>query len=33
MHHRIRAHYIRMPDLAEAWAQDKPRGKTTFSTK
>src|SRR5699024_1856135 len=33
--HRIRAHYIRMPDLAEAWAlaQDKPNGKTTFLKK
>ncbi|MDV8001436.1 ATP-binding protein [Rhodococcus sp. IEGM 1408] len=33
--HRIRAHYIRMPDLAEAWAlaRDKPRGTTTFLKK
>jgi len=33
--HRIRAHYIRMPDLAETWAlaQDKPNGKTTFLKK
>ncbi len=33
--HRIRAHYIRMPDLAEAWAlaRDKPQGQTKFLTK
>lgn len=33
--HRIRAHYIRMPDLAEAWAQakDKPMGKAKFLRK
>ncbi|MGP5733044.1 ATP-binding protein [Arthrobacter rhombi] len=33
--HRIRAHYIRMPDLAEAWAQaqDKPSGATKFLKK
>jgi DNA replication protein DnaC len=34
-HHRIRAHYIRMPDLEEAWAQaqDKPSGATKFLRK
>lgn len=33
--HRIRAHYIRMPDLAEAWAlaRDKPLGTTKFLRK
>ncbi|AZL05764.1 ATP-binding protein [Brevibacterium aurantiacum] len=33
--HRIRAHYIRMPDLEEAWAQalDKPMGTTKFLKK
>nr|WP_209895655.1 ATP-binding protein [Brachybacterium fresconis] len=33
--HRIRAHYIRMPDLAEAWAlaRDKPQGKNKFLRK
>jgi DNA replication protein DnaC len=33
--HRIRAHYIRMPDLAEAWAmaRDKPLGTTKFLKK
>ncbi len=33
--HRIRAHYIRMPDLEEAWtlAQDKPSGATKFLNK
>lgn len=33
--HRIRAHYIRMPDLEEAWtlAQDKPSGATKFLKK
>lgn len=33
--HRIRAHYIRMPDLEEAWAQarDKPLGQTKFLNK
>ncbi|TCW19940.1 ATP-binding protein [Dietzia cinnamea] len=33
--HRIRAHYIRMPDLAEAWAlaRDKPNGTSTFLKK
>jgi len=33
--HRIRAHYIRMPDLAEAWAlaRDKPNGSSTFLKK
>jgi len=33
--HRIRAHYIRMPDLAEAWAlaKDKPQGQTKFLKK
>ncbi|SFV22314.1 ATP-binding protein [Micrococcus terreus] len=33
--HRIRAHYIRMPDLAEAWAlaRDKPHGQRTFLKK
>ncbi len=33
--HRIRAHYIRMPDLEEAWAlaRDKPQGATTFLKK
>lgn len=33
--HRIRAHYIRMPDLAEAWAlaKDKPLGATKFLKK
>ncbi|KAB1640408.1 ATP-binding protein [Gulosibacter chungangensis] len=33
--HRIRAHYIRMPDLAEAWAlaKDKSHGTTTFLKK
>lgn len=33
--HRIRAHYIRMPDLEEAWAQavDKPQGTTKFLRK
>lgn len=30
--HRIRAHYVRMPDLEEAWAlaKDKPLGATKF---
>lgn len=33
--HRIRAHYIRMPDLEEAWlqAQDHPNGATKFLKK
>jgi DNA replication protein DnaC len=33
--HRIRAHYIRMPDLAEAWAlaRDKPLGTTKLLKK
>ena len=33
--HRIRAHYIRMPDLEEAWAlaKDKPHGQTKFLRK
>ncbi|MGO1699883.1 MAG: ATP-binding protein [Micrococcaceae bacterium] len=33
--HRIRAHYIRMPDLEEAWAlaRDKPLGTTKFLKK
>ncbi|MDN5743049.1 MAG: ATP-binding protein [Yaniella sp.] len=33
--HRIRAHYIRMPDLEEAWAQakDKPSGAAKFLRK
>jgi DNA replication protein DnaC len=33
--HRIRAHYIRMPDLEEAWAlaSDKPQGATKFLKK
>ena len=33
--HRIRAHYIRMPDLEEAWAlaKDKPLGSTKFLKK
>ena len=33
--HRIRAHYIRMPDLEEAWmlARDKPQGQTKFLKK
>lgn len=33
--HRIRAHYIRMPDLEEAWAiaKDKPLGTTKFLRK
>ena len=33
--HRFRAHYIRMPDLEEAWAQalDKPQGTTKFLRK
>lgn len=33
--HRIRAHYIRMPDLEEAWAlaKDKPLGATKFLKK
>jgi DNA replication protein DnaC len=33
--HRIRAHYIRMPDLEEAWAlaKDKPLGPTKFLRK
>ncbi|MDZ7881453.1 MAG: ATP-binding protein [Mycobacterium sp.] len=33
--HRIRAHYIRMPDLEETWAlaRDKPQGTTKFLTK
>lgn len=33
--HRIRAHYIRMPDLEEAWtlAKDKPQGQTKFLRK
>ena len=33
--HRIRAHYIRMPDLAEAWhlAKDKPQGQMKFLRK
>lgn len=33
--HRIRAHYIRMPDLQEAWAmaKDKPQGTTKFLRK
>ncbi|MDN6170682.1 MAG: ATP-binding protein, partial [Micrococcaceae bacterium] len=33
--HRIRAHYIRMPDLEEAWAlaKDKPQGSTKFLRK
>ena len=33
--HRIRAHYIRMPDLAEAWhlARDKPQGQMKFLRK
>jgi len=33
--HRIRAHYIRMPDLEEAWAmaKDKPQGTTKFLRK
>ena len=33
--HRIRAHYVRMPDLEEAWAlaRDKPLGTTKFLKK
>ena len=33
--HRYRAHYIRMPDLEEAWAlaRDKPQGQTKFLNK
>lgn len=33
--HRYRAHYIRMPDLAEAWAlaKDKPQGTSKFLRK
>lgn len=33
--HRIRAHYIRMPDLEEAWrmARDKPTGAAKFLRK
>ena len=33
--HRYRAHYIRMPDLEEAWAaaRDKPQGTTKFLKK
>ncbi|MDR6413293.1 ATP-binding protein [Pseudarthrobacter sulfonivorans] len=33
--HRIRAHYVRMPDLEEAWAlaKDKPQGQTKFLNK
>jgi len=33
--HRIRAHYIRMPDLEEAWAlaRDKPQGQMKFLRK
>lgn len=33
--HRIRAHYIRMPDLEEAWAlaKDKSQGQTKFLRK
>lgn len=33
--HRIRAHYIRMPDLEEAWAlaKDKPQGSSKFLRK
>lgn len=33
--HRVRAHYIRMPDLEEAWAlaKDKPQGQTKFLRK
>lgn len=33
--HRIRAHYIRMPDLEEAWAlaRDRPQGQTKFLKK
>ncbi|SDT17155.1 IstB-like ATP binding protein [Brevibacterium sandarakinum] len=33
--HRIRAHYIRMPDLEEAWAlaKDKPQASTKFLRK
>ncbi|MFD2363284.1 MULTISPECIES: ATP-binding protein [unclassified Arthrobacter] len=33
--HRIRAHYVRMPDLEEAWAlaKDKPLGVTKFLKK
>lgn len=33
--HRLRAHYIRMPDLEEAWAlaKDKPQGQTKFLRK
>lgn len=33
--HRIRAHYIRMPDLEEAWAmaKDRPQGTTKFLRK
>lgn len=33
--HRIRAHYIRMPDLEEAWAvaREKPQGQTKFLKK
>lgn len=33
--HRVRAHYIRMPDLEEAWAlaKDKPMGTTKFLKK
>lgn len=33
--HRYRAHYIRMPDLEEAWAtaRDKPQGATKFLKK
>jgi hypothetical protein len=33
--HRIRAHYVRMPDLEEAWAlaKDKPQGQTKFLKK
>jgi len=33
--HRIRAHYIRMPDLEAAWelARDKPQGQTKFLRK
>ena len=33
--HRYRAHYIRMPDLEEAWAlaKDRPQGQTKFLKK
>ncbi|TIH35591.1 ATP-binding protein [Subtercola vilae] len=33
--HRVRAHYIRMPELEEAWqlARDKPSGQTKFLNK